>query len=391
MSRAAWLTVVFATACAGRHRAPPEPLHDPPVGALTPTDEVRAIDTRTESMKRAAAQPAPAADQPPGPDPQIAELIAQIDPSEYVRWPLTPNHPPALEPAYAIASVFASPGVTWLDLCRMGAQNRRGAGNLDQTEYLRAWCDVLKRDAAAAVARLHPLVNSGVLGMPAAVRTDIANIVVDTGDADQAQQLLAAARIDELDELDLIAASYAEIGKSEDAIVFADLAIDAHDPRRPADHCMRLARKIVLVRGASRSHVISQLGRFSRVASCVALYNELACWHQGFCDPYLLSHGVSDKKLALGHIFKDWPAPTAKADDWLKFARRAWLYSAERESYEATTRAIEAGIRSTNCTGAVLAPLMDVARDVFRTSPDRELKERLAVIIHTPETLCGPD
>ena len=41
MLRAALL--VLLAACAGRHRAPPEPLEDPPVKEIPPDDEVRAI------------------------------------------------------------------------------------------------------------------------------------------------------------------------------------------------------------------------------------------------------------------------------------------------------------------------------------------------------------
>src|SRR5205085_9271798 len=128
--------------------------------------------------------------------------------------------------------------------------------------------------------------------MPAAVRQDIANIVVDAGDADDGLKILAAAQIDDLDIFDRVAASYAEIGKSAESIVFTDRALAAHDPRHPADHCMRMTRRAVLADPISRTPLIQDLAAYGAVAVCGRLYNELKCWHAKRCEPYLLSRGV---------------------------------------------------------------------------------------------------
>ena len=106
------------------------------------------------------------------------------------------EHAPIPRAGILDSAVFAAPGTGWADLCRLGAQNRRTSGGLVvHTEYLRAWCDVARREIHPAVARLGPLLTSPARGIAAAVRFDIANIVVDAGDADEAQRILVAARV----------------------------------------------------------------------------------------------------------------------------------------------------------------------------------------------------
>lgn len=390
------LVIAFATACAGRYGGGAEPLAQPEPRARPAPATNASIDAAAENMRKAERPSwprpdAPAEDNRLYDDDAIMALIDAIDPHEYERWPLTPNQHPSLEPAYAIANVFASPGVTWLDLCRMGAQNRRGAGNADQAEYLRAWCDVAKRDAAAAVARLRPLVNSSVLGMPAAVRTDIANIVVDGGDSTFAQDVLTRAQVDDLAVYDLAAAGYIEVGKVRDAIELGDRAIAAHDARRPADHCMRVARKIVLVDPGSRGPLIMGLDRLPR---CEVQYRELLCWHEKHCDPFLLAHGIKPEQLKLGAVYKTWPKPGASTDEWVRAAEDA-RGSYALDSPLAVIRAVEAGLRSINCTGPRVAELTNSARLMAKwLSPQGaqpELRERLLVIASVPETACAPN
>lgn len=393
MNRAAALSIAFACACAARHQEPAEPLEQPtPQPRPVETIEVPATLAGVARPKESVVTTSDDWREKVYEEPANAKLIAQIDPHAYERWPLGHNQHPSLEPAYAIASVFASPGVSWLDLCRMGAQNRRGVGSTEQLEYLRAWCDVAKRDAGAAIARLKPLVNSGVLGMPAAVRTDIANIVVDAGDADHAQALLSRAQVDDLAVYDLAAAGYVEVGKVQDAIALTDRSIAAHDARRPLDHCMRIARKVVLVDPGSRTPLLLALGRLNR---CEAPYRELLCWHKGHCDPYLVAHGVKPDELRLGELYKNWPSSGAPVDEWLRAARIAEaVYRTGRE--EAALRAIENGLRTVHCTGPKVPELVDVARGIASSirSPQQaewDLRERLLAIATMPDVACAPN
>jgi hypothetical protein len=368
--------------------------HAPEVPTIPPRGRPAVTIPPTETVGQVLDAPpvldAPAVlSAPPPPDPKIAAAMAALDPTEYVRWPLTYNKHPVLEPAYDIATVFAQPGVSWLDLCRLGAQNRRGGGSADQLEYLRAWCDVAKRDARSAVGRLALLRTSTVLGIPAAVRADVANIVVDAGTADDAQRILAGAQVDDLAIFDLVAASYAEIGKTDDSLVFTERGIAAHDARRPADHCMRLARKVLLVDPHARTPTLQALTLFEHVPACATVLHELKCWHAQVCEPYLLEHGVGPDALALGALYKDWPRASATSDDWLKFAHRA-LRENGKSANEATTSAIEAALRTVGCVGAGADEGRSIARRLKTDVHDASVDQRLDLIILTPDSICAP-
>ncbi len=381
------MVVVLLAACGGRYPGGRPPAADPPA-----TDDLEETTEPPPRRKPAPPPATPPTSPRPSPydDPKIAALIAQLDPTEYARWPLTHNQHPALEPAYAIAAVFAQPGVSWLDLCRLGAQNRRGGGSADQLEYLRGWCSVASRDARAAVARLAPLMRSSVLGMPAAVRTDLTNIVVDSGSADEAQRLLTGARVDDLAIYDLVAASFAEVGRPADALVFADRALSANDRRRPADHCGRVARKVALIGPDARMMVIQTLAPFERIAGCASIFHELKCWHAQACDPYLLDHGVSPDLLELGALYKGWPAATATPEVWLATAQLALARTPVQGADEAVTSALEGALRSANCEGAVLAQIHNSARILKADRHDAALDPRLDLILLTPDSICAP-
>ncbi|MBL0218211.1 MAG: hypothetical protein IPQ07_30560 [Myxococcales bacterium] len=385
MSSAVWLVVVVLAACGGRYPgSTPPPAHDD-----DETDDTEQATTEPPPARRKPAPEPPPASPPRSQydDPKIAALIEQLDPTEYARWPLTHNQHPALEPSYAIANAFAQPGVSWLDLCRLGAQNRRGAGSPDQLEYLRAWCSVASRDPRAAVSRLAPLVHASVLGMPAAVRTDLANIVVDTGTADEALRLLAAARVDDLAIYDLVAASFIEVGRAPDALVFAERALAVNDQRRPVDHCMRLTRRAVLVDPAARMAAVQALSPFEGIPTCATLLHELKCWHAKACDQFLLEHGIAADVLELGQVYLAWPAPTATAEAWLAIAQRASLVSA-RGADEAVTSALEAALRSAHCEGAQLGAIRNTARILKQQRHDPNLDVRLDLIDVTPDSIC---
>ena len=386
MFRAAVLVTFLVGACASR---PPEKLEQPrPI-------EREPDETSTATPQVPKATPAVVKESridqisslPPAPDPKIAEAMAALDVHDYERWPLSPNQHPALEPAYAIAKVFAQPGVSWLDLCRQGAQNRRGGGNTEQLEYLRGWCEVAKRDARAAVMRLAPLVRSPVLGMPAAVRTDIANIVVDAGDADEAARVLSSAQVDDVAIYDLVAASYAEVGKTVDALAFGDRAIAAQQTRRPADHCMRIARKALLTDPGTRMHVIHELASFTN-GDCTRLHAELKCWHAKQCNPYLLAYGVKPESLELGELYAAWPKPGAADDDWVDYARRT-AYYVNHDGGDLAITAVEAALRNLKCEGPRVAELIGFAQRV-RTHPshDAALDLRISNIVLVHETIC---
>jgi hypothetical protein len=382
MCRAAVLVTILVGACASRgaerleqpkrvpHAEEPAPVRERPPVREPPTSR---IDLSTSAM-------------PSPPDPKIAEAMAALDVHDYERWPLSPNQHPALEPGFPIAKVFAQPGVSWLDLCRQGAQNRRGGGNTEQLEYLRGWCNVAKRDTQAAVLQLAPLVRSPILGMPAAVRFDIANIVVDAGDADEAARVLALAQVDDVAIYDLVAASYAEVGKVPDAIVFGDRAIAAQQTRRPAEQCMRLARRAVLVDPGVRMATIQELAPYSNL-ECASLYVKLKCWHAKRCEPYLLAYGVKPESLEHGELFASWPKPGASDDAWVEYARRTSYYRTP-DGGETTISVVEAALRSMKCEGPAVTKLLGIAQVVRGYAHDPSLDSRINAILLMPENVC---
>lgn len=380
------LLVVLA-ACGGRYR------DEPPARVVAPERDAAPSASHAPS-RRPEAHLGPDVDAPPPGlavrDPKAIELLAQLDPSEYARWPLGQSQHPALEPTYAIAAVFAQPGVSWLDLCRLGAQNRRGAGSRDQLEYLRAWCDVAAHDPRSAVSRLAPLMRSGVLGMPAAARADLANIVVDSGTADEAQRLLASARVDDLEIYDLVAASFAEIGRRTDALVFSERALAVNDRRRPVERCLRLTRKIVLLARGSRTSALQELARLDGNPACASLFRELACWHGRACAPYLLEHGVSHEALELGELYEGWPRPDDPPQRWIATVDRALRGPTTPSSAEATTSAMEGALRAIDCQGTLLATILNSARILKAQPHDPALDPRIDLILLTPESLCAP-
>src|SRR5262249_50930548 len=147
----------------------------------------------------------------PRPEIDIAQFLPDFH--EELRWPLTQLMHPKLEPTYAIATALAAPGMGWLDLCAIGAQNRHASGNNDQQAYLRGWCSVAKDDVDHACQYLAPLLGSVTRGMSAAVRSDLANILVAQGDADNAEHFINKHDLRDIAMLDQLAASFVEIGK----------------------------------------------------------------------------------------------------------------------------------------------------------------------------------
>ncbi|MBL0218212.1 MAG: hypothetical protein IPQ07_30565 [Myxococcales bacterium] len=384
--------VVLIAACTP---APAERLH-------TPTTRARPRVTAPVTAPPPASPappPSPVAPAPPqrvriaAPRPRLAlklALVASGDPTDVAhlqRWPLTASHHPALEPAYAIAAAFAEPGVSWTDLCRMGAQNRVSKVSRDQLEYLRAWCDVERHDAEAAVTRLAPLLRSSVAGVAAAARSDIANIVVDSGDAEAAQRTLAKAQIHELAMLDLIAASYLDIGKPDEASVFNDAAIASYAIQKPGEHCHRLARRAILLPAAERRSGIRQLERYAD-RTCGQLMNELTCWDTGSCDDYFVDHGVDPKDARLAQVYNRWPTEPTSTVGWYMLASSALKLLDTPGADLLAVTALEAVVRSTRCLESVRVG--DDANKIKRAKHDASLDARLEVLISDQEQLCNP-
>jgi hypothetical protein len=262
----------------------------------------------------------------PRPDVNVEQLVPDFH--EELRWPLSLMSHPELTPQFEIAQVFALPGIGWIELCERGIQNRVQSGrNRDELEYLRGWCSAVKGDADAACGRLKPLTASTVYGMSAAVRTDLANIIATAGDIDVADKLLNKHRIDDIEVLDLLAATYVELGRERDAHEMNRRALEFPEPTTNALHCRRLVKDIVLSKGSARVSELEQLATKSKVPdeTCVSLYDELKCW-QGpawNCESYFKGASIDPKTIFLLSASRKWPSRPSNWRVWITVAHDA--------------------------------------------------------------------
>ena len=366
MKVAAVAALAALAACAA---APPEPLSNPK-RKRRPIEETGAAVPLVSLVTR------PAIALPPLPPPPT-----RTDLTELVRWPLGHAEHPALEPAFAIARVFAQPGVSWIDLCSRGVQSRRGGGIAEaHRTYLTAWCDVLKRDAEAAIARLSPLRSTLQRGIADAVRRDIANIVVDAGAADISADLLARARIDDVEIYDLVSATYAEVGRTADARWFNGRALASS---ASAGRCERRAKEIVLSEPYLRGELIKRL---QHEGTCRVLAADLACWHD--VDNCL---GGRSPEQRLHELYKQWPSAPRTAGAWWTIAYRSSLVLAVPGADQLATAALAAMLNASRCTSGEVRFAADTATQI-RAHPvhDTKLDALLDQIIQTPKTFCQP-
>lgn len=309
------LALLTTVACGGAK--PPEPLENVAVILPPPAPE----------RPRVVAAPRPALD--------LAAILP--DPTEQARWPLSVAAHPALEPRFNIAGALAEPGLGWIELCRMGAQNRTLSSGRDLQSYLKAWCAAANGNTADAFNQLVVIGNPTVSGMALAVREDLANILVQNGDADAAEKLLMKAKVEDIEIFDLLAASYFEIGKNADAHEINERAIDRQLKSSDAAKCHRYARRIILLHPSSRALYMTELDDLGNEAKrsankigtdpeCKHLDVELACWTLPamHCRDYLIAQNLdADRYQALIETYYEWPTVAATYGVWAGLADKA--------------------------------------------------------------------
>ena len=313
--------------------------------------------------KKRIADPVVAA---PRPDIDVEYLIPDFH--DELRWPLSMMSHPELEPQFEIAQVFAEPGIGWIELCERGVQNRVQAGrNRDELEYLRGWCAAIKGDADAACGKLKPLTTSAVLGLSAATRTDIVNIIASAGDLDTADKLLNKHRLGDVELYDLLAATYLELGRERDAAEMNLRALDTVGPSSSAAVCRRLVKDIML-RGAEAR--VTELETFATKpktpdATCVALHRQMRCrlGPAEDCYQYFRDEGIDTSARFLVKASRQWPTAGAPASVWQNVAATA-LYAhpvAGSEDYAVT--ALEAAYAARGeCSAALQGLLVEAAK-----------------------------
>jgi hypothetical protein len=276
---------------------------------------------------------------------------------EDLRWPLSIATHPVLEPRFPIARELAQPGIGWVDLCSRGITNRHviGANALDMLDYLRAWCAAADHDVDTALGMLASLRGSAVFGLSAAIKLDVPFILCELP-AKDAERLLAKHKLDDVDILDNLAATYVELGRDDDALVINRRAIDYAAKPSDASFCHRAARQILLEdRGSALRHIDELRTAKATPAQkkqldpmCLTLVHALTCSIVGRCVEFSADsrHVPADEDLLWA--FVRWPPAEAPWDVWWGLADRLAVTVGERQRALGIT-ALEAALRTSGC------------------------------------------
>jgi hypothetical protein len=365
--------VALAAACGARPAEPLEP--------VTPVDHSSDIaPPRYVHAER--------------PDVDLSAVLP--DPGEDLRWPLAMSVHPVLEPHFAVAEALATPGVSWLDLCARGVHHRHLATGHELVEYLAAWCDVADHHSEAAVEKLVRLRSSTVLGMPAALPIDIASVLADLNDPGKARALIQREHIRDPETLDLLSATYYEIGHIDDALELNQMATDVDPTAPPAQRCHRLAKQIVLGPETKRRTWLLQLEQLGvpTDATCMALSEELRCWAGEACWPYFDSHHLPAGYGLLLSAYSMWPKELAGYKTYEQIASSAVAAMPVQGAEALAVAALGAALQTSECDGqrltelAAIAVTMHAHRDPSLDSVLDSMSERIHTVRRMTRTEC---
>lgn len=303
-----------------------------------------------------------------------------------LRWPLTSTQHPTFEPSFDVAAQLAR-GMNWRTLCQKGAQRRSG-GNAELQQYLRGWCAALDSDIATSLRELMPLLRSRLANN---VRLDIANILTNAGDAEEAEHWLQKFQLAREHRLvDLLAAGYVEARTTRDARRINSYAMENDDQVPTATKCLRWTREIVL--SGNRESASLRFFDASHVAAdvdCTKLKNKLRCW----VDPKSCSRYYDD--LNFGRDARDVVEAVDAWDDartssqWMGIA-----FTASRarnvEGAELAVAALENArlVAVSNCNGDLRAVISFVEHRLEKLLQTRaDLTSRLRALVWSPS--CG--
>jgi hypothetical protein len=355
--------IAVVAACAP---PPAEPLLAPPI--TTPPAE---HDVKPNWLPELLASPRPAID--------VSQWVPDVEAE--ARWPLGFNEHPEAEPSFDIAGALADPGVTWRELCTRGVQFGHRAKDQDLIAYLKVWCT---EDPGDALYQLGLLRNSAIRGISAAIVADSARIVVGHVSADVAEGLLTRSQLASTALFDLVAASYLEVGKLDDALAMNRLAEDSDRTRVDATTCHRIVRAIVGTTGEAQDAAVAELRRFAeppktlraqlaapRDPTCIALDADVACWRMP--SDCLRANLGNSKVESLLLAYGRWPSQPAAGFEWRKIADYASEAMPGDEAYALLSRALELAVATSRCDahllGVVEWKLGEVRAQLGSTSP----------------------
>jgi hypothetical protein len=381
MRKLAAAALAVIVGCGG-HPAP-EPLVPPPAEPPPMSTEPHEA-VIVGPLPRSIAMPRPAPRTPP-------------DLDALARWPLGFNEHPEDEPSFDIAGALADPGVTWRDLCRRGVQFGHRAHDQDLIAYLKAWCT---EDTDDALYQLGLLQSSAIHGIADAVAPDAARRLVHVSAA-TAEGTLMRAHVTSPHVFDLLAASYYEVGKLDEAIAMNKNSISGADADEAAT-CHRLAHGIAISTGPEQAQLAELLYRYAHPfttdavgahavapnSTCVALDEDVGCW----VEVKACAFGTKLETRFLQRAIASWPSYATTFSEWSD------EYDAARAALPApyaitlAVAALQAELRTSECEQKRLAGLLD-ATTIMRTAVtrgddlDRQLDE-IDEIAKLPTVQC---
>lgn len=373
------------SACAARHA---EPLVEP-----RGTSHATAAVPRSSTLPFVGGVRADLVASAPRPDSDV--LRGLPDPHEELRWPLSLGTHPMLEPTYPIAATMAGAGVSWMNLCQRGAQHRHVAGGEELLHYLRGWCFVADHDVDAAFDELGPLLGSTTRNVAASVRHDLANILVDHGSSADAERLLAKHHIADGPVLDLLAATYVEVGRLDDAMEINDLTLRT-DRGSEAMVCQRLTRKALLAGASQLPDLLAELGGHAarKEPRCMELDATMRCWalpSRATCRPFVAPAGTDPSLDEVLGLYFSWPAGPTPARDWWLLTYEAMKLLPTRGADALALTALETALGATPCAPdyAVFTARTYVG-EIEQSTHDPALDPRLHELATNTRAHCRP-
>jgi hypothetical protein len=283
------------------------------------------------------------------------------------RWPLGFNDHPIDEPSFAIAGALADPGVDWHSLCERGVQFRHLSKDQDLIAYLKVWCTA---DEADALYQLGLLRHTAIFGIAAAITPDIARIVVSHGSSVDVEGLLTRAHLLDAATVDLVAASYLELGRQGDALAMTELASQVDHVLTDATRCHRLVRAIASTTGAAqddaaaRLHVLGtpdpdkQMGVVqprAPDATCKQLDSDVTCWRNPSLE--CARPGTDSTAESLLAAYGRWPTVEASFDDWKLETETAVDALPREDAYLLVLRSLGLEVATSVCNHSRLASI----------------------------------
>ena len=329
------------------------------------------------------------------PRPVVDVASLQPDFTEELRWPLAPSVHPDLEPAFPVAAQLAQPGVTWHDLCAMGAQHRHVPGRKSQlVAYLGAWCSEAEHDDEEAIAQLASIGATTYDGLADALPIDLADLLADTGNVDTAEHLIEKYELHDVAVLDDLAAVFLELGQPEAARAINQDALDLGAQAREADQCHRAVRDILLAPSTARDLKLQELRRTHVTdrkipdPTCVSLIDALEChsYPASRCGEYLKAQGLDWRYTFLLTAYFDWPTFPMTYSGWRKLASSAASASGLPGAAELADSALAAAVQTSECEATRLTKLSNIA---IRSGIPAQ-KTFLAAVSHRCHLTLGP-